>query len=133
MAKFKVGDRVRCTCNDGMAKDTLIGKEGIVRCVGDFFYSVEFKDWYAGHGCMGIAKEKQGWNCKEEELELVEKTKPIVVYRKDNKTIAVDKNTGKTAVARCCPDDTYDFYEGAKIAFNRLVGEKRIRFQSDYR
>lgn len=45
----------------------------------------------------------------------------IVIYRKGNETIALDKTTGKKAVATCSPDDTYDFYKGAQLAFNRLT------------
>lgn len=47
----------------------------------------------------------------------------IVIYRKDNKVVALDKATGKEGVARCAPDDTFNFETGAKIAFGRLVGE----------
>lgn len=47
----------------------------------------------------------------------------IVIYRKDNKVVALDKATGKEGVARCAPGDTFDFETGAKLAFKRLVGE----------
>lgn len=48
----------------------------------------------------------------------------IVIYRKDGETIALDKKTGKMANAICCPEDEYDFYTGAKLAFERLTGEQ---------
>lgn len=47
----------------------------------------------------------------------------IVIYRKDNKVVALDKATGKEGVARCAPEDTFNFETGAKLAFKRLVGE----------
>lgn len=47
----------------------------------------------------------------------------IVIYRKDNKVVALDKATGKEGVARCAPEDTFDFETGAKLAFKHLVGE----------
>lgn len=47
----------------------------------------------------------------------------IVIYRKDNKVVALDKATGKEGVSRCAPEDTFDFETGAKLAFKRLVGE----------
>lgn len=47
----------------------------------------------------------------------------IVIYRKDNETIALDKRTGKKAVAKCSPEDTYNFETGAKLAFDRLMCE----------
>lgn len=54
-------------------------------------------------------------------LEEVDET--IVIYRKDNKVIALDKSTGEKAEARCNPADEFDFRTGAKLAFNRLMGE----------
>lgn len=47
----------------------------------------------------------------------------IVIYRKDNKVIALDKFTGKKAEAKCNPTDEFDFRTGAKLAFQRLIGE----------
>lgn len=49
--------------------------------------------------------------------------KPIVIYKRGKEVIAVDKKTGKKAVARCCPEDTFDFKTGAKIAFERLLSD----------
>lgn len=46
----------------------------------------------------------------------------IVIYRKGYETIALDKTTGKKAVAKCSPEDTYNFYTGAQLAFDRLTG-----------
>lgn len=54
-------------------------------------------------------------------LEKVDTT--IVIYRKDNKVIALDKSTGEKAEAKCNPADEFDFRTGAKLAFNRLMGE----------
>jgi len=45
----------------------------------------------------------------------------IVIYRKGSETIALNKATGEKAVAKCSPDDTYDFNTGARLAFDRLV------------
>ena len=55
----------------------------------------------------------------------VENKEHIVIYRKANETIALDKTTGKKAVAKCSPEDTYDFYTGAKLAFDRLTGTEK--------
>lgn len=54
-------------------------------------------------------------------LEKVDTT--IVIYRKDNKVVALDKSTGEKAEAKCNPADEFDFRTGAKLAFNRLMGE----------
>ena len=45
----------------------------------------------------------------------------IVIYRNASETIAIDQSVGKKAVAKCHPDDTYDFYTGAKLAVERLT------------
>lgn len=37
--------------------------------------------------------------------------------------IALDKSTGEKAEANCNPADEFDFRTGAKLAFNRLMGE----------
>lgn len=56
-------------------------------------------------------------------MSLIPVQEMIVIYRKDNKVVALDKATGKEGVARCAPEDTFDFETGAKLAFKRLVGE----------
>lgn len=45
----------------------------------------------------------------------------IVIYRENNSVIALDKISGKRAVAKCSPDDKFDFNIGAKLAFKRLT------------
>lgn len=65
------------------------------------------------------------FSVEEKCFDLVRKGNPetIVIYRKDNKVVALDKSTGKKAEANCNPDDEFDFRTGAKLAFNRLMGE----------
>ena len=46
----------------------------------------------------------------------------IVIYSKGNEVIALNKETGKKGVAKCSPEDEFDFMVGAKLAFERLVG-----------
>lgn len=50
----------------------------------------------------------------------------IVIYRKGNEVIALNKVDGLKAVARCNPKDKFDFKTGAKLAFQRLVGEETV-------
>lgn len=50
----------------------------------------------------------------------------IMVDEKDNrKVVARDLITGKTAEARCNPDDEFDFNKGAKLAFERLTAKPK--------
>ena len=135
--KFKVGDKVMVVRNE---TDTwaVIGDRGIIKGIRKTFpmYAVEFpicRTQY--HECQGLCGWDRGYWCGEGMIELVEK-KPnecIVIYRKDSDVIALDKRTGKKAVAKCSPDDEFDFNIGAKLAFERL-GERKYRIvkQDEY-
>lgn len=48
----------------------------------------------------------------------------IVITRKGRKVTAEDQD-GNRASAKCCPEDDFDFYEGARLALERL--EERTR------
>lgn len=50
-----------------------------------------------------------------------EKHQPIIIYHDRNRVVALDKNTGALGEAKCNPKDTFDFYVGAQIAFDRLI------------
>lgn len=65
------------------------------------------------------------FSVEEECFDLVRKAKQetIVIYRNDNKVVALDKSTGEKAEAKCNPADEFDSRTGAKLAFNRLMGE----------
>lgn len=59
-------------------------------------------------------------------LELFEeKSDPIIIYSKGSEVIALDKSNGEKGIAKCCPTDTFDFRIGAKLAFERLLGEDK--------
>lgn len=121
--KFKVGDKVRILdgsnirdYRDGYVSDMkhYVGK---VCTISGMNKPIEGRpDSYRFKG------EFYSWD--ERALELI-KPETIVIYRKDNEVIALDKSTGKKAVARCNPADTFDFMTGAKLAFERLTGEDK--------
>lgn len=121
--KFKVGDRVKVKKDTITLNINTVGECGTVKeLLTDNYCSVEFDKFVGGHNCGGFAKEGHGWNCAEDVLDLVKtQNETIVIYRKDNKVIALDKSTGEKAEANCNPAD--DFRTGAKLAFNRLMGE----------
>lgn len=123
--KFKVGDRVKVKNDIVTLNRRTVGKCGTVKeLLTDNYCSVEFDEFVGGHDCNGFAKEGHGWNHAEDELDLVKtQNETIVIYRKDNKVIALDKSTGEKAEANCNPADEFDFRTGAKLAFNRLMGE----------
>lgn len=109
--KFKVGERYKSR----MILDNAAVIE-ITEINGDF---VSYKD---------VERETSGRKMFEigsifsDNLEKVG-SETIVIYRKDNKVVALDKSTGKKAEAKCNPADEFDFRTGAKLAFNRLMGE----------
>lgn len=119
--KFKVGDRVVEKINQ---------KKGIVVDFSKNYDNVlvKFDGWNEGHDGKGYTESgktyygKHCWYFCEEQLEII-KDETIVIYRNDNKVIALDKSTGEKAEANCNPADEFDFRTGAKLAFNRLMGE----------
>lgn len=123
--KFKVGDRVKVNKNTVTINRRTVGECGTVKkLLTDNYCSVEFDKFVGGHDCCGLAKDGYGWNCVEDALDLVKhQNETIVIYRNDNKVVALDKTTGKKAEAKCNPADEFDFRTGAKLAFNRLMGE----------
>lgn len=108
--KFKVGDRYKSgyfADNDAVIEITEISG-------GTVFY----KD-VVGES-IGL-KHFQIGSIFSAALEKVDTT--IVIYRNDNKVVALDKSTGEKAEVNCNPADEFDFRTGAKLAFNRLMGE----------
>ena len=109
--KFKVGERYKSR----MILDNAAVIE-ITEINGDF---VSYKD---------VVRETSGRKMFEigslfsDNLEKVG-SETIVIYRNDQKVIALDKTTGKKAEAKCNPADEFDFRTGAKLAFNRLMGD----------
>lgn len=122
--KFKIGDRVKVKKDAITLNINTVGECGTVKKLLDNSCSVEFDKFVRGHNCGGFAKEGHGWNCAEDTLDLVKtQSETIVIYRNDNKVVALDKSTGDRAEAKCNPADEFDFRTGVKLAFNRLMGE----------
>lgn len=117
MSEFKVGDYVRVKkfnkrpgWNKKGEMDYLIGK------------AVKISGICSGGKLLTITDKVRGLSCflEPEEIESINET--IVIYRKENQVIALDKVSGSKAIAKCHPDDEFDFYIGAKLAFKRLMG-----------
>lgn len=119
--KFKVGDRVveKKGQKKGIVVDFSKDYENVL---------VKFGGWNEGHDGRGYTESgktyygKHCWYFCEEQLEII-KDETIVIYRNDNKVVALDKSTGEKAEANCNTADEFDFRTGAKLAFNRLMGE----------
>lgn len=142
--KFRVGDKVKVVRSDvhAGASHAIVGDVGVIKYIEHntpkeaLPYAVEFEEENEWRGtCYGHCEWRRGYWCCDGMLELVRK-KPnecIVIYRKDSEVIAMDKSTGEKAVAKCSPDDEFDFNIGAKLAFERLTEKKyRIVKQDKY-
>ena len=144
MAKFKVGDKVRVRKWDDMVKEYGI-KYGTIEV--PWLFTQDMKEYCGRVVTIKEVVEKSGYhpyyfikedNRKEPcnwkfsdkmlEPEVIKDTNSknpsIVIYKKDNKVIAIDKTTGKTAEAICSEDDEFNFYIGADIAFERVRGRR---------
>lgn len=120
MRKFKVGDVVKPNKKadeNYTITTTSVVREAIVTELRD--YTMEIKIIKGSHSVGEV------FTVEEKYFDLVRKAKQetIVIYRNDNKVVALDKTTGEKAEAKCNPADEFDFRTGAKLAFNRLMGE----------
>ncbi|WP_405380198.1 hypothetical protein [Phascolarctobacterium sp.] len=126
-AKFKVGDKVRILdgsniCNYVGGFTSLMRKE-----IGKTF---TIQSILQRNNHIGYRMKEVTFTWDERGLELAKNKECIVIYRKGDETIALDKTTGKKAVAKCSPEDTYDFCTGAQLAFKRLTGaEEKVEEQ----
>ena len=129
--KFKIGDKVRILDGSEIKNYTggftggmaaLVGKVATVRWV---------EPWSGGRIAYWLegVKDVDGYVWDERGLQLVAAEKPrkiIVMQDKEDpmKVIARDLDTGKVGVAKCSPQDAFDFCTGAKLAFDRLMGRE---------
>lgn len=118
--KFHVGDVVKPNKKADekyTITTTSVVREAIVTELRD--YTMEIKI------IKGSRSVGEVFSVEEKCFDLVRKAKQetIVIYRNDNKVVALDKSTGKKAEAKCNPSDEFDFHVGAKLAFSRLMGE----------
>lgn len=136
--KFNIGDKVKVIEDYYSAEK---GDEGIIRALPEkngaskafaHCYSVEFPAWNKtmGHNCGGTVPGGKGQWIDPEYLELIKSASPEkIVITHDGKTTLArlyeDNKVIKSAEAKCDPRDEFDFVTGAKLAFERLIGEKK--------
>lgn len=124
--KFKVGDRVVTTCGVFAVEKGMVGTVVDFDCFAGRVL-VKFDGWHNGHdgrGDTASGKRYEGNACYYISDKFLKKfNETIVLYRKDNRVIAFDKSTGEKAETICSPEDTFDFRIGARLAFQRLMGE----------
>lgn len=118
--KFYVGDVVKPNKKadeEYTITTTSVVREAIVTELRDYTMDIKI--------IKGSRSVGEVFSVEEKCFDLVRKAKQetIVIYRNDNKVVALDKTTGEKAEAKCNPADEFDFRTGAKLAFNRLMGE----------
>lgn len=119
MAKFEVGDKVRVL--DGSKIDGYIGGwvYPMKEQVGKVFTISRIIEGHFGTRTGYKFENVKHFVWDERGLELV--IEGITITRHGDKVVA--KYGKKVGVAKCSPDDTFDFAVGAKLAFSRLMGE----------
>lgn len=118
--KFHVGDVVKPNKKadeNYTITTTSVVREAIVTELRDYTMDIKI--------IKGSCSVGEVFTVEEKYFDLVRKAKQetIVIYRNDNKVVALDKTTGEKAEAKCNPADEFDFHVGAKLAFSRLMGE----------
>lgn len=124
--EFKVGDRVKVVREEPF-ESHILGKVGTVKKYcheNKNLVAVVFDDNVNGHNLLGICKYGHGWFCKVENLERITNNKDKIVITSDGKKVTAklynDKELIKSAEAKCCPDDKFNFEFGATLAMGRL-------------
>lgn len=122
--KFKVGDKVKIRGTVYEFKKKYIGEIVTIKEINPNHYF--FKENHYGVGLPYVVLES--------EIELVHNEK-IVITNDGKETLArlYDGNKViKSASTKCSPEDTFDFNVGAKLAFERLMGEEK-KFVSKFK
>ena len=136
--KFKLGDRVVCKTKD--AYGFSVGETGTITAktkgVGQYLVKHDVPNRSCHMGAYttyewGKASDKSDCtlelDCDFELIKTSEKKEEIHITRKGREVHAILKKDGKLVkrtVAKCHPDDEFDFETGAKLAMNRLYGEE---------
>ena len=122
--KFKVGDKVYLL--DGskiknFAGGWVLDSDSMKECVGKMAEITGVDNFSKGY-----LIELENVDCHftwDERAMSKEPTKKesIVIYNNGCVVTAINKNTKEKGIAKCNPNDKYDFKTGASIAFSRLI------------
>ena len=135
--KFKVGDKVTIRSWNDMEKEygtdfggnikvpRLFNKDMKKYC-GRVMTISSVRPTFSGEGYTYFLNDAEVWRFSEEMFEESKGKKPlIIIYQDGRNVVALDKITGKKGIARCNPEDKFDFYIGADLAYDRLRERKK--------
>lgn len=126
--KYKVGDKVK------VRKDLEYGRFYPMED-GKHSQSVVEEMMHLGGTKATISRvfsDGDGYELKEDRFHycwtdsMFELSKQIVIYQNGDEVIAYDKSSGEKAIAKCAPDDEFNFYVGARLAFSRLKQDHKF-------
>jgi hypothetical protein len=128
MARFNVGDKVTVRSLKNMKKEFTEDSDGLCTTSGIYFVSDMNK--YCGKTVTIAGVHKAGYRIKEDGghwnwTDEMFEGHTIIIYTDNNKVVALDKGTGETGIAYCSPEDEFNFFAGADIAYNRLRGREK--------
>lgn len=123
MSKFKVGDKVRIL--DGSKIENYTGRwaRRMNVHVGEVHtITLVNRNWTGGRVSYRVDGYFYNWD--ERGLELASEQKIVITThgRITKARLYDDEKLVRQAVARCAPDDKFDFNVGAGLAFTRLMG-----------
>lgn len=124
--KFNVGDRVQKVYGAFAGEfGKVVGYDSKIKaCLVEFDKS----NPYNKHDGNGMCKQYHGYWCEPTNLRLIEAVDDtkIEIFRSGKTVIALKRTNGKVVakgVAKCHPDDEFDFDIGARLAMERCVGK----------
>ena len=132
MSKYKIGDKIKIRSWDSLVKEYGVDYRGGISLGSNSpWFAPKMKKYcgctltvrsisYSGYYRTEANENGYYWHFSDAMIETANPS--IVIYANGNVVTAVDKSTGKTAEAFCNPNDKFDFYTGASIAYERLRG-----------
>lgn len=129
--KFKLGDRVKCTCaysGNECVKDQI---GTVCHIYSESEYGIDFGKDVEGHTCVGKCIDGHGWAIPARYLEGVSfKNTKVIIYVMEN-TVVAKFIAGKTLLAqseaKCSPNDNFNMLIGAQIALMRLAKVQHVK------
>ena len=138
MEKFAVLCKNNTDLDKAIKKFKRMGAKwfGIFDIIDDNWFNTIFPVWmvYEHETVYWSGEKPEGFKPIRLKEFLQSENLSITIYQKGRKVIAEDNATGKTATAKCHPEDEFDFSVGAKLALDRLFKpEEFVPYLKDVR